>query len=375
MKSILSQTGKWGLNLSTIAALVLSIFNTIGGKTGPAPDPRPAPQGPFVTLPERINVQAGQMFVVQAETNCKNLDWSSDSGLKFVDQSILNPAANAQVGIAAVPGQYRILVHAALADVPVKSNECIVMVTGGQSPPNPSPAPQPSPSPTPQPSPLPPPEPAPPKSDKLKIVIIDDATRRPFWVAQIINDTAFRAAVKAAGHEMTFSDLTNPGVKSFVTRASGKPSIFVISWWNGDLFNSGSYDLPHDAAGVAEMINRYTTKPVDYTPKSSPQAAIPPPRRVVDVTVYVQDNCPPCEQLKRDVAAAPLVEIDGARVETDFRFTFTRESPGWAAALGRPTLAWRANGRERYTVGWNDFVTFYRIWQRAEDETGKVASR
>ena len=260
MAAFLAKAGPWLHVAISIAALVLGGFNTLKPKPTPAPTPPPPkPTDPYVTLPANKTVVAGELFVILADTNCKTLNWDGDAGIKFVDQEYLNPAKPIQLGLAAVPGQYAIRVHSAAADVPIKSNECIVTVTGPQPPPGP----QPQPDPKPDPKPIPPAPPAVVKESKLTIYTIDDATQRTPEITKLLSDPYWQF-VRQKGHTVKQVNSTNAEyLKTFAAQwkmTGGKPTIIVIGndsqkWLNAEqqwLF------LPADAPSIKALLLRYT---------------------------------------------------------------------------------------------------------------------
>lgn len=132
-----------------------------------------AKAGPFIELPKRVEGPVAGFLQVRATTNGKAVEWYVvDPGLNLFPVDLLKDTRTAVVS-APTAGQYRIVAFTALADVPARSQECLVVV--GTLPPVP---PGPTPPVPPGPTPPAPPGPAPIAIDGLAVLIVEESADR-----------------------------------------------------------------------------------------------------------------------------------------------------------------------------------------------------
>lgn len=127
----------------------------------------PTPIVPTLTIQD-ISVQLGDSVIVQPVTNCKSISYYAiDKGIGFTPPKYLNQAYSLDlVGVAILPGQFRMLAIGTLNDVMTSPVLFNITVQGAQPPPSP-------PSPV-NPPPDNPPTPPAPTATNLQIIVLSD---------------------------------------------------------------------------------------------------------------------------------------------------------------------------------------------------------
>lgn len=234
----------------------------VGDDPSPQPSPQPAPEPPrpapapdvrpYVALPASLTVPAGGWLSIDAETNCREVKFKSpDTGLNlFPEGKLADPFGT--VVSSLVPGQYRIMAFAAMADVPAVSDWCIITVTGAQPPPGPGPGPGPGPT----------PPPAPVTAAKLWIITVDDATARTQATAAVLGQTAAWREFTTAGHSYRQLNKTTPEAAAFTkfTSQVKGPCLILMDADTKKVLNNTPADLalPATMDGVKALVAKYT---------------------------------------------------------------------------------------------------------------------
>lgn len=111
-----------------------------------AQDPPPAPVGPSIELPAKVQGDVGAFIKVAAKTNGREVRWfAATAGLNVFPGELLRDSRSTVV-TATAAGEYRLIAYTALADVPSDPVATIIVVG---TPPNPPPGPGPGPGPNP----------------------------------------------------------------------------------------------------------------------------------------------------------------------------------------------------------------------------------
>jgi hypothetical protein len=222
----------------------------------PPPDQLLPPDAPRVVLPDKVTGGIAEFITVTAVTNGIECRWvAMDKGLNVFPSEQLKDSRSTVVTSNAA-GNYRLLAYTALGSVPSHpATTMVVVLHGGQPPPNPQPQPEPSPEPEPPPTP----------AIALWVITVDAATIRSPQVAAVLGDAALWSNLTARGHHWRKMNASDPEAAKYANQIAtngGVPVVILLEHATAKWLNQTPADLkfPATSDGMQTLISKYTTK-------------------------------------------------------------------------------------------------------------------